>query len=832
MSYLLYINENLIELPNIAKIPQTLQVNDLAQLDNRQSNLTSKFIVPFTANNIRAMEGVYLAGNNSNFPYQKNECNLYDADSGTCLIYKGWAVVSKTTGKGYEINVYDGIIDFYRKIENKTFNDVGISALNHVKNINNIVGSWNNDKPYMYAIADYNGNNNFTPPSGIAVQINSDYQIPCARVSFLWNKIFEFAGFTYSGAYFQKGDFTNLFMTFPKPVPTKEPITDDQMLQNCTIDVAFTSFGTFYNPNFFPDTALLAAYNLTGRAGAFKISATGSFLNVSVPLTYIKWTVINSTATIVLSTGFFNTENNGFIVISKNIGDILLLEITDSDSNPYLTLDSTSSTDMVLSIEHVFGYEANFEEAFIDFNVTDFVNEIMQEGGLTAFKNKYTNHIDFLQLNEILASGIRLDWSDKFQFKESESYKIGRYAKLNNFRYRYNAQNEKHNDGSFQIQDENLQDSFDALNSKLYTPERNTSKIYGKEVPIFKIWEKELKDTGEIEHKELTGRFYFLRVKSFNNTIRIASQALNTEATADSAMYANYLGLKFSELINDNYYTIATILNKGKIINAYFDLKPKDIETFSFKIPIYIEQLASNYIVNKIINFTKGKNTKCELLEVDYKPATDIIVIPEITFITIDSFEIKGCQVTVNYSTDAPIGTFINFTCTLNNFGIPSTILVDPIYNFFAIVQNIGFANTFTFTLLDGAFYVMYFQIPSLSIISNQVFFENNGTCSIADTTPVLSRLTIDNVVKGTTESWLQNWSITFTSDVSLPVNIYVKYYTVSSGTFGLGGWSDWNLVENITSTTFNYISGMAIFGPITKFKLRIGIFESNEYIL
>ena len=126
----------------------------------------------------------------------------------------------------------------------------------------------------------------------------------------------------------------------------------------------------------------------------------------------------------------------------------------------------------------------------------------------------------------------------------------------------------------------------------------------------------------------------------------------------------------------------------------------------------------------------------------------------------------------------------------------------------------------------------MYFQIPSLSIISNQVFFENNGTCSIADTTPVLSRLTIDNVVKGTTESWLQNWSITFTSDVSLPVNIYVKYYTVSSGTFGLGGWSDWNLVENITSTTFNYISGMAIFGPITKFKLRIGIFESNEYIL
>lgn len=828
MSYLLYINENLIELPNGAQIPQTKQVNDLARLDNRQSNFTNKFLAPFTANNIRAMEGVYLVGNNSNLPYQKNECSLFDADSGACLIYKGWAVVSKTSSKGYEINVYDGIIDFYRKIENKSLSDLGITELNHAKSISNIIASWNNNLPYMYALADYNGNNEFMPPSGVVVQVNSDYQVPSARVSFLWNKIFEFAGFTYSGTYFSTEDFTNLFMTFPKPVPIKTPILFNVTYQNSILvgdPFSTSSYNVMINETF---TNSYAKFVVDDKikikiAGVYQLKASGSWdgNGIDGSVNFFLRRLVGWTLTIV-SSGSINGNSNEVINISCNVNDDLTVVRNNFGTNGATGVVSTS-------LDYIVGFDANFEEALVDFSAKDFVNEIMQEAGLTAFKNKYSKHIDFLTVNEILASPTRIDWSDKFQFKETESYKIGRYAKINNFKYRYNSENETHNNGSFDIADENLDDKVDVLQSKLYTPERLKGKIYGKEVPIFKIWEKEFKDDSTVEYKDLTGRFYFLRVKSFSNTIRIASEELNTEATATNAMFANYNGLRFSELIFNNYSTISRILNKGKIIDAYFDLKPKDIETFSFKIPIYIEQLASNYLVNKILNFVKNRTTKVELLEVDYNPALDIIAFPVATYVTIDSFALDGCIVTFTYSTDAPIGTFINLTCTLNNFGIPSTTPVNPNYEFYAVVQNTGVSNTATFTLIDGAFYVLFLQIPSLSIISNQVFFENNGICAIEEN-PVAKRIEIVSVTAPNNLGYIVNWTLEFTTDVQFPTPIQVR-------SFANGVWSIWNTytvpISDIGALSFFVqITTITSVGTVSKFQIRYGGLESNIYNL
>ena len=71
--------------------------------------------------------------------------------------------------------------------------------------------------------ADYNGKNKFVLNGGINIEINTDYQVPSARVSYIWDQIFSFAGFTYSGSFFATQDFLNLFMTFPKPVPTLVP---------------------------------------------------------------------------------------------------------------------------------------------------------------------------------------------------------------------------------------------------------------------------------------------------------------------------------------------------------------------------------------------------------------------------------------------------------------------------------------------------------------------------------------------------------------------------------------------------------------------------------
>ena len=116
MPLLLYINGHLTDLDAGQVIAQTKQVNDLNSLDNRQTNYTNKFKLPKTANNIRIMNFLTLAGNGSNIPYQKNECSLY-SDTGECFVYNGWAVVTDD-GDSYNAVVYDGIIDLYKEIEN------------------------------------------------------------------------------------------------------------------------------------------------------------------------------------------------------------------------------------------------------------------------------------------------------------------------------------------------------------------------------------------------------------------------------------------------------------------------------------------------------------------------------------------------------------------------------------------------------------------------------------------------------------------------------------------------------------------------------------------
>lgn len=404
MSCILYINGNLIELSEASPIAQTKQVNDLARLDNRQTNFTHRFTVPPTANNVRAMEKVYLTGNQSNIPYHKNETNLFDAESGECLIYKGWANVTQSSKKGYEIFIYDGLVDFYRAIENKTLTDVGISGLNHAKSITNIVDSWSNTLPYIYAIADYNGKNEFVTTDGDNIEINTDYQVPSARGSYIWDRLHQYAGFTYSGSYFETQDFLNLFMTFPKPVPNLVPHRILVHSGTCSprssvawnpneVGPGVGGWHTYYlltipRENFStPEASVtndLASTAITGGGYVYdhnyiNILEAGTY-SLDIPLDVNAMYVRRDTTNALVESGTVIPDPTGTFktyLFVCNVGDKIGFLLTD----PELVL-STLVFDWKLS--KIDGFEANFEEALVDFKATEFLREIIQHAGLTA----------------------------------------------------------------------------------------------------------------------------------------------------------------------------------------------------------------------------------------------------------------------------------------------------------------------------------------------------------------------------------------------------------------------------------------------------------------
>lgn len=843
----LFINDIEIDLGNTkTQFARTLQVNDIARLDNRQSNFTKNIKIPKNPTNIQTFGFLDVVGNNSNTPYELNTVKYYiDND---CIIYNGWATLTKSNPNDFEIHVYDGNVDFYKSIENKTLTDMGVSELNHLKNLSSVTQSFSSTTlPYKYIVADYNGKNTWSGTSG-AVSVNIDYQIPSAKVSYLWDKCFTYSGFTYSGSVFSTPAFQNLWMTYPKPVPIETPVVTYITQQDA--DITYTDYviptdgsggGVFYGVNenvrIFPTT--ISTPQISGNTvlvtGSYRLKSSGAFSVNGVQKSLVNWIVKNSSLTTTLSFGSIDAADpeNNEVIIAATAGNKIFFSI-DAYGGSGIGYYHPIQGSMVSYFDLIIGYDANFEEVLVDFSAKEFVNEIMQRFGLTMEKEKYSKVINFYTLDELLRSDDVLDWSDKLSSKLFETYTLGNYAQKNNFKYRYNDENDTHNDSYITINNLNLKDETTTISSKIYSPVFG-SPFIGKSPQMYKFWDKEVKDDGEVQYKPLDGRFYFMRSDFINLTspINIGSLALNTSKSITSCAVTNFNRLRFNEIIYDNYSAIQAILDKSKLLNVDLYLTSKDIAEFKFKNLVYFKQLGSYYLVNKISNFINGMSTKVELIEVDYQKSlsSTIPVDNNPTYITIDEFIVSGCDISITYSTDANIGTNIIVEGATNNFGFPVFTPPDPIYTYGSVVQNTGVTNTITFSVEAGQFWQFQMRIEGFgtsTIYSPMQYFENASTCTPYSPTG----LTITDVTflsSGGTGLLLSSaYRIDFTTEATLPRTVYYQSYNPSGSIFG--GWSGYQTITaGVNSIEVNVGT---LFGSPSKMQIKIGTKESNQFTI
>lgn len=802
MNERLYINDILIKLENSStQFSRTLQVNDLAMLSNRQTNFTKNIKIPKTPNNIMAMDFLNVVGNSSNKPYQKNNVKYFIDNN--CIIYNGWAVINQSTENSYEITVYDGNIDFFKAIENKTITDVDVSELDHIKNLDNVVDSFTSTtKNYKYIITDYNGKNTYTDSgTTTTIDINIDYQIPSAKVSYIWDRIFSFTNFTYSGSVFSGDSFTNLYMTYPKPVPTDEPIVTPISSQASSIGSNTTDWFTFSfylkcfpEPFDTPEADNSNGYIRIKQNGSFRLKAEGNYYLNSQPNGSVRYYLFSET-NVLKAWGVINGQANESVILGCAVNDKLLLDSPLYFDNSYMG-SVTTSLDLII------GYETNFNEALIDFQVKDFVNEIMQRFGLTMFKDKYENHIEFLTLDEILQGENQLDWSDKFQGTYNEKYILNNYGQKNFLKYRYNEENQKFNDGFILVNNVNLKDETTIIESKIYSPDDGKGiGFIGDDKRVYKFWNKEIKDDNTVKYKELTGRYYFLRSEDYvGSSMKIGSEKLNVFQTISNFPIANYDRLSFKEIIYDYYLPIESILDNAKVLLVDFYLKPSDIENFDFKKLIYVKQLGSYYLVNKISNFTNGKITRCELIEVDFQKRIDAPEVIPPSGITITSISISGCSVTLEYTTDAESTTPITIYGFPNSFGTIPPPILEPQYYYNGTTYATGYTNTVTFDVMAGNYYQFQLSIagfPPATIYSNIVSGENFGSCTYVPPPPIATYFIITslqtisvigntrkvrvNYISDRTENEVINLSATASLSFVYPVT-QTYYLTPSNG--------------------------------------------------
>lgn len=622
------------------KIAQTKQVNDLNNINLKQTNFTNTYTIPPTAKNIRNLQYLGVIGNNSNMPYQKNVCYLFD-DNGVCFIYKGLANIVETITKEIKCYIYDGNIDLYKEIDNKNMSDLDLTDITHFRTLTTIADSINNNLPYKYIIADYNGG---ATVIGNPV-INADYLIPSVKVSWIWEKIFDKFGFTFTGAKFEAEDFQDLWLTYPKGTTVGLDVTTP--LLDVTSSTAIYSFGQSIAPIDI-NTYLLTAgqiqlfqskeYYISPAEGQIKVTYEGfKFENTYVDGGQGQELNINTfTAKLVVENRTkqeqYLIDWNTSLFIPVDIGD----EIYFFVSTPYIYSQGGwpdyVTGDGQFRLDLYEGEKIDFKKAFENLLIKDFINEVLWISALTPFKDKYTKNYDFLTYDEWILSNNVIDWSKKYNSTISEKYVYGSYAQLNYMRHKYNADNANYNDAAFAIENTNLKDSTDVIRSNFYTTEfEKDVEIAGRKLNKYKLWDKEVKEGNPpvVSYKALDNRFYFIKYSNveLESPITIESESLGSSETFESLPFERNTGLTFKEIKNNSYKRLGYLLNKTKFSTVEMDLNNRDISELDFRKKIYIEQLGGQFILNKVINYMEGIKTKVELLKINQSDLINVEII-------------------------------------------------------------------------------------------------------------------------------------------------------------------------------------------------------------
>lgn len=616
-----------------------IQINDIAEVKDRQATYTNSYSIPKTAHNIQTLGGLGIPSDTSPFPYQKPECMV--CIDGFPIMVKGWLNI-KSTDEEYKIFLYSGIIEFFKSIENKTLGaDLDLSEIDHNKNLASVISSFLNPD-YRYLITDYNGLTHY----GInGDTINIDYLVPSVNVRYLWDKVHNSTGFTYSGLIFDSAKFNNLWITYPKPVPVdnvtlKKEANGLQSISDVNVDT--TNVNNFYRQMFSAD--LDDNYKFTvPESGDYKIvfeaDITSAFNNPGDTFFYYaskneEALPFSQRSQIILGS---------FPRMSQHVRTETIINLTQDDVLSffsYLWLSNGVvgwSTAFNIKIYKYDGGTVSFSDELKAFKITDFIKEVLNVFGLTPFPDEHSRNIDYKLMAERTVSAEVVDWTDKFIERTDESYIYNSYAQRNIFAYQYNDKEGDYNDGYILINNLNLKESSEAFKSKMYSPEKDPVSFYfgsfgSKFMQVFKLYEKEIKEENggqKINYKGLDKRFHFVKANSITTDVKIGSQSLGISQTVSAVPFADFTGLTWQELINTFYNDYGKILNDSRLHTINLYLHPADVLLLDLKKLYYFAQEQQFYIINKI-SYEGGNSTKGEFIRVKRDPNGIIIPVDPI----------------------------------------------------------------------------------------------------------------------------------------------------------------------------------------------------------
>ena len=623
----LYIGDTLCDLDDDEIIPINKQVNDIAEMQDRQSDFTAQFKIRKT----RAMKALFeLSGEvgvNTTFPYTNQTCRLIQ--NGVEMITSGQVILDKCNDWYYFVSILSGNKDFFKTIDTLKINDLTLASTDHTWDVATMAGTHAADLDYVYPLLEPSDDAGITPPEddGDTVDIYGGYIWPFIKVKAIWDEIFSNAGYICQGDILTNTLFTKLHL----PIVKLNITNTDKYLYSMWWS-GFQTLGVesrlgqpvFNNINLINgNSTFLGGYYIAPYDADYKFSVVtiNGLLSTAPTMTIYKNAVSQGEMTLIFSlAGNYKFE---YELTGVSAGDSIQIRASSGNTYYYWFLGVIEIRDAAIAYSSaVVG--ANH---LPDISQTDFIKTICNMFGLipdVTPRDKIIRFWNYLELYDNIP--IARDWSAYLSEKDDEpEFKFGDYGQNNYLKYADSEDVVKDNGrGIMQIDDETLPGDKDVVNLPVSTCDEVTILSSAEfSVNVSRIAMNEYNaDTATYDPSdEIDPRIVYVdHVRSIGSPAYEKTMGLSATvvigATTDvtSPKISKSIDVSFSSLIS-NYSGLSRMLTKTNLRRAKFNLPVYEVAGLKHYIPIYVSQYKAYFYVNKINNYVPGKLCTIDLIK-------------------------------------------------------------------------------------------------------------------------------------------------------------------------------------------------------------------------
>ena len=608
------------------KVSVTKQVGDLLDVSDRRTSFTNKFSIPNTAANSQALDSLGVIGSNSVKPYRLNNCFLIER--GIPIVQNGIATISSQNGKGFDCTIQEGNVLLFDAIKGKKLSDLDFSSLNHDLTISNITDSFAHtySDGYVYALADYGS------------ELETDYDIirgglqsPCLFKRWIWDKIFEESGFTYTGDLFDDSDVKTDLVTmsrgqsFDLDGAAELDYCEFTTFDSVSLSGPSTPVGTDQSQTVLTTPTITLNEGLTqfGTGAKFIVTEPGLYSVTG------DFTVSNLTGTDLANTSIFSSvrlpticDTCGLSVdpITPSLayleaGDIIEfgVKVFRPGGTGAWSANFDFTFDDVLITKDGESIYIDFSRLIGDMSQTDFLKDFISSEGL-IFAPVSNSEYRFNRIKDMVSGNLGVEiLSNQFDRLIKRDWKVNGYGNVNRLSYNYEEDIETpFDDGTFESTNENLKGDK-AIISRPFTALSNAGyTLAGIPYPISKA--TLFTDGGSLFSSD--------PVSSYQYTGNLVYQTKTLTYSVPYQGQQSFTGLipillrdeeNGQYLLDTNYAWLKDQVDRPERMTLTFNLGLIDIYNWDFLKLYYVDEIGHFFYVNQIKYLTNTDTVQMDV---------------------------------------------------------------------------------------------------------------------------------------------------------------------------------------------------------------------------